>query len=138
MATNLFDDLKKALQELKDFLADKEPLIEPAIKALKGLGLPIGDLLTELITLLNKLKTGIKNLDTSQVPVLNDVSAFTASVRAALEAAKSLLPDEAADIDKVLGIADVVTSLPSLDQVKQEITDLIDAIVADLDKLNKA
>jgi ABC-type transporter Mla subunit MlaD len=138
MATNLFDDLKKALQELKDFLADKEPLIEPAIKALKGLGLPIGDLLTELITLLNKLKTEIKNLDTSQVPVLNDVSAFTASVRAALEAAKTLLPDEAADIDKVLGIADVVTSLPSLDQIKQEITDLIDAIVADLDKLNKA
>ncbi len=138
MATNLFEDLKKALQELKDFLAEKEPVIEPAVKALKGLGLPIGDLLTELITLLNKLKTEINNLDTSQIPVLNDVSAFTGAVRSALEAAKTLLPDEAADIDKVLGIADVVTSLPSLDQIKQEITDLIDAINGDLDKLNKA
>lgn len=136
MATNLFDDLKKALQELKDFLAAKKDLIKPAVSALKGLGLPIGDLLTQLITLLNKLKTEITNLDTSQVPGLSDISSFTGSVRSVLEAAKSLLPDESAEIDQVLGVADVVTSLPSLDQIKQEITDLIDAIVADLQDLN--
>lgn len=136
MATNLFDDLKKSLQELKNFLADKKDVIKPAVSALKGLGLPIGDLLTQLITLLNKLKTEIANLDTSQVPALSDISAFTGSVRAALEAAKNLLPDEAATIDEVLGIADVVTSLPSLDEIKKEITDLIDAIVADLQDLN--
>jgi ABC-type transporter Mla subunit MlaD len=136
VATNLFDDLKKALKDLKDFLAAKKDLIKPAVSALKGLGLPIGDLLTQLITLLNKLKTAIANLDTKQVPGLSDVSAFTGSVRATLQAAKSLLPDEAAQIDQVLGIADVVTSLPSLDQVKKEITDLIDAIVADLQFLN--
>jgi ABC-type transporter Mla subunit MlaD len=136
VATNLFDDLKKALQELKDFLAAKKDLIKPAVSALKGLGLPIGDLLTQLITLLNKLKTEITNLDTSQVPGLSDISSFTGSVRSVLEAAKSLLPDESAEIDQVLGVADVVTSLPSLDQIKQEITDLIDAIVADLQDLN--
>jgi ABC-type transporter Mla subunit MlaD len=136
VATNLFDDLKKALQELKDFLAAKKDLIKPAVSALKGLGLPIGDLLTQLITLLNKLKTEITNLDTSQVPGLSDMSSFTGSVRSVLEAAKSLLPDESAEIDQVLGVADVVTSLPSLDQIKQEITDLIDAIVADLQDLN--
>lgn len=137
MATNLFDDLKKALQDLKDFLTpEKVNLIKPAVSALKGLGVPIGDLLTQLITLLGKLKTEIANLDTSQVPALSDVSAFTGSVRAALEAAKTLLPDESADIDQVLGIADVVTSLPSLDQVKQEINDLIDAINGALQTLN--
>lgn len=136
MATNLFDDLKKALQELKDFLAAKKDLIKPAVSALKGLGLPIGDLLTQLTTLLNKLKTEITNLDTSQVPGLSDISSFTGSVRSVLEAAKTLLPDESAQIDQVLGVADVVTSLPSLDQIKQEITDLIGAIVADLQDLN--
>jgi ABC-type transporter Mla subunit MlaD len=136
VATNLFDDLKKALQELKDFLAAKKDLIKPAVSALKGLGLPIGDLLTQLITLLDKLKTAITNLDTSQVPGLSDISNFTGGVRSVLEAAKSLLPDESAQIDQVLSVADVVTSLPSLDQVKQEITDLIGAIVADLQDLN--
>lgn len=135
-ASNLFDDLKKALQDLKDFLAAKKTLIKPAVAALKGLGLPIGDLLSQLISLLSKLKTGIANLDTSQVPALDDVSAFTGSIRAALDAAKNLLPDEASEIDRVLGIADVVTSLPSLGQIKQEITDLIDAISTDLQDLN--
>jgi hypothetical protein len=134
--TNLFDDLKKSLQDLKDFLAAKKAVIKPAISALKGLGLPIGDLLSQLITLLGKLKTEISNLDVSQVPGLADVSTFTGSVRSMLEAAKKLLPDESGDIDQVLGIADVVTSLPSLDQLKQEIIDLITAIVTDLQDLN--
>ena len=136
MATNLFEDLKKALQDLKDFLAAKKDLVKQAVSALKGLGLPIGNLLTQLITLLNKLNTEIANLDTSQVPGLADVSNFTGGVRSVLEAAKNLLPDEAAAIDQVLGIADVVTSLPSLDQIKQEITGLITAIIADLQDLN--
>ena len=136
MATNLFDDLKKALQDLKDFLAAKKDLIKPAVSALKGLGLPIGDLLTQLITLLTKLETEIKNLDTSQVPALGDISSFTGSVRSLLQAAKNLLPAEGAAIDQVLGVADVVTSLPSLDQIKKEITDLIDVIIPDLRELN--
>jgi hypothetical protein len=136
--TNLFDDLKKALKDLKDFLASKKDLIKPAVSALKGLGLPIGDLLGQLITLLGKLKTEITNLDTSQIPGLADVSSFTSGIRSVLEAAKSLLPDEASEIDQVLGVADVVSSLPSLDQIKTEITDLLDAIVADLQELNAA
>jgi hypothetical protein len=47
-----------------------------------------------------------------------------------------LLPDESGDIEQVLGIADVVAGLPSLDQLKSQITDLITAIVADLQDLN--
>ena len=38
-----------------------------------------------------------------------------------LNTAKALLPDEAATIDQVLGAANVIGSLPSLDQVKAEI-----------------
>jgi hypothetical protein len=134
--TNLFEDLKKSLTDLKDFLAAKKAAIKPAISALKGLGLPIGDLLSQLITLLGKLNTAIANLDVSQVPGLADVSSFTGNVRSMLDAAKKLLPDEAGDIDQVLGIADVVTSLPSLGDLKKQITDLITAIVADLQDLN--
>jgi hypothetical protein len=135
-ATNLFEDLKKSLQDLKDFLAAKKAVIKPAVSALKGLGLPIGDLLSQLITLLGKLKTEIANLDVSQIPGLADVSSFTGSVRTMLESARKLLPDESGDIEQVLGIADVVAGLPSLDQLKSQITDLITAIVADLQDLN--
>jgi hypothetical protein len=111
-------------------------VIKPAVSALKGLGLPIGDLLSQLITLLGKLKTEIANLDVSQIPGLADVSSFTGSVRTMLESARKLLPDESGDIEQVLGIADVVAGLPSLDQLKSQITDLITAIVADLQDLN--
>jgi hypothetical protein len=135
VATNLFDDLKKALQEIEKVAGNKD-VIKPAVNALKGLGLPIGDLLTQLITLLTKLETEIKNLDTSQVPALDVISNFTGSVRSLLQAAKNLLPAEGAAIDQVLGVADVVTSLPSLDQIKKQITDLIDVIIPDLRDLN--
>jgi hypothetical protein len=135
-ATNLFEDLKKSLQELKDFLTAKKAVIKPAVGALKGMGLPIGDLLSQLITLLGKLKTEVANLDVGNIPGLADVSSFTGSVRTMLESAKKLLPDESGDIDEVLGIADVVTGLPSLDQLKQQIVDLITAIVTDLQDLD--
>jgi hypothetical protein len=52
-----------------------------------------------------------------------------------LETAKDLLPNEAATIDDVLAVTNVVSSLPSLDAVKDELKQLIDAIVADLNAL---
>jgi hypothetical protein len=50
-------------------------------------------------------------------------------------AAKALLPDNASDIDAVKDIANVVSGLPSIDEVKGEIIALIDAIVAHLNSL---
>jgi ABC-type transporter Mla subunit MlaD len=136
MADNLFDDLKKSLQELKDLLASKRDPIRAAVQALKGLKLPIDDLIKKLITLLGELKTEIDNLDLSNVPALGEVSTFTGSVRSLLDAAEKLLPKAADEIGAVRRVADVVSSLPSLDEVKKEITDLIDAIVEDLKFVN--
>jgi hypothetical protein len=133
--TNLFQELKDVLQDFKDFLDENVATIRPAINALAGLIPQINDLLNLLIGLMNSLRTEIENLDVSGIPGLEEVSMFTTRIRAFLEAARSLLPDQAGTIDEVLGVADVVTSLPSLDEVRAEILALITAITGHLESL---
>ena len=134
-APNLYEELKDVLQELKDFLDENVPVIKPAIAAIAAMVPQVTDLLDELIELMGKLKTEIQNLDVSAVPGLDKVSAFTASVKTLLETSKKLLPNETAAIDTIADTADVVTGLPSVDQLKNEIISLIDAIVAHLNSL---
>jgi ABC-type transporter Mla subunit MlaD len=133
--TNLYQELKDALQELKDFLQQNTATIKPAIQALASLVPQAVTLIDDLIGLLNQVKTEINNLNVSGIPGLSEVSEFTQTVTTFLNTAKALLPNEASTIDEVLGAASVIGSLPSLDQVKQEIIQLIDAIVADLNQL---
>ena len=135
MAVNLFDELKSALQEFKDFIDKNTAVIKPAVQALANLVPQIKDLITQLADLLGKLQTEIKNLNVSGITGLSEVSDFTSKAKAVLDAAKNLLPNEAAAIDQVAGIADVVTSLPSLDQVKTEIDNLLTALINDLNSL---
>lgn len=133
--TNLYQELKDALQELKDFLQQNTATIKPAIQALASLVPQVVTLIDDLVGLLNQVKTEINNLNVSGIPGLSEVSGFTQTVTTFLNTAKTLLPNEASTIDEVLGAASVIGSLPSLDQVKQEILQLIDAIVADLNQL---
>ena len=133
--TNLYEELKNALQELKDFLQQNTATIKPAIQALASVVPQVVTLINELIGLLNQVKTEINNLNVSGIPGLSEVSQFTQTVTTFLNTAKALLPNDASTIDEVLGAASVIGSLPSLDQVKQAIIQLIDAIIADLNQL---
>jgi phage-related protein len=139
MAADLFNDLKDVLQEFKDFLDDKVPVITPAVQALKTI-IPdqINSLLDLLSGLMTKLKTEIQNLDVSAIPGLADAAEFMERIKAFVTAAKALLPDDASDFDAVTDAADVIGSLPSLDDVKDEIIALIDAISAHLNTLKAA
>lgn len=136
-ADNLFQELKDVLQDFKDFLDDNVSTIQPAVAALKSI-IPdqINDLLTKLINLINTLKTEIQNLDVAGIPGLAEASEFTNRIKAFLEAAKNLLPDSSDEINDVLSVADVVTGLPSLDDIKTEIIALLDAIIGHLNTLN--
>jgi ABC-type transporter Mla subunit MlaD len=135
---NLFQELKDILQDFKDFLDENVPVIKPAIQALASLIPQVTELIDKLIELMNKLKAEVEKLDVAGIPGLSEASEFTDKVKSFLTAAKNLLPDESDTIDEVLGVADVVTGLPSLDEVKAEITTLIDAIVAHLNSLKAA
>ena len=137
MATsNLYQDLKNALTDFKTFLDANVATIKPAISALKSIVPQVGDLVTQLITLMNQLKTEIQNLNVSNVPGLSQLSSFTTSAQTLLQTAENLLPDQKSNIDAVLSVISVVGSLPSLDTVKQDILTLLDGIIGDLNSLN--
>ncbi|HEV2881015.1 MAG TPA: hypothetical protein VGX24_07030 [Pyrinomonadaceae bacterium] len=133
--TNLYQQLKDALQEFKDFLDENVPIIQPAIAALGAMIPQIEQLLDQLIELMGDLKEEINNLDVGSIPGLAEVSQFTAGIKTLLETSRNLLPQQAGTINDVLAVVDVVGSLPSLDDVKGEINTLIDAIVVHLNSL---
>lgn len=133
---NLFEELKNSLSEFKQFLDTNVPVIKPAITALKGLGVPVDELVNQLVTLLGQLKTEIQNLDVGAIPGLEQVSTFTGSIGGLLDAAETLVPSAGSQIAEVRRVAGLVSSLPTLDQVKTEIISLIDAITAHLNSLN--
>jgi len=135
--SSLFNDLKQALTTFKQFLDSNTATLKPAITALKSVVPQIGDLLTKLIALMDQLKTEINSLNAGAVGAgLATATQFTNAAKSLLDAAKSLLPNDAATIDQILSVVNVVSSLPSLDAVKAEILGLIDAIKTDLTTLN--
>lgn len=135
-AQNLFEELKTALTSFKVFLDANTATIKPAITALKSIVPQITELITKLIDLMGKLKTEINNLNPGAVgDGLAKVTEFTNATKTLLTTAKDLLPNEAGTIDDVLGVVNVVSSLPSLDAVKAEIIALIDSIVGNLNQL---
>jgi len=136
--TNLFEDMKAALQDFKDFLDTNVPVIKPAVQALADLGLPINELVTKLVDLMNLLKAEINKLNVSAIPGLAEASQFTGKITNFLTTAKSLVPDVEDEVQEVLDIAGVVSSLPSLEEIKAEIISLMDAIIGQLNTLKTA
>lgn len=138
MDTNIFQELKDVLEEFKTFLHENVSTIAQAIQVIASLIHQVVELIDKLIELMNKLKAEINNLDVNAIPGLSEATSFITNVKTFLEAAKNLLPDETETINEVLGVADVVGSLSGLDEIKQEILDLIDAIITDLNQLKPA
>jgi phage-related protein len=136
---NIYQELKDVLQDFKDFLDDNVPTIKPAIQALSSLIPQVVELLDLLIGLMNDIKTEIQDLDVSAIPGLSEVSSFTDNIRAFLDASSDLIPDEAeGTVEDIRAVINVVGGLPSLDEVKQDILDLVDAIVGHLNNLKPA
>ncbi len=132
---NIFMQLKIVLQNLKDFLDANVPTIKPAIQALASIIPQIVDMLDLLIDLLSDLKNELQNLDVSNIPGLEQLSMFTKHVVTLLNCTNDLLPNQAEKIEEIRSVASVVTSLPSLAEIKPEIIVLIDAITAHLRSL---
>lgn len=131
----LFEQLKEVLADFKKFLDDNVGTIKPAINAIAAIVPQVNELIDLLTGLLGKLKTEIDKLDVGAIDGLAEVAEFTAKIPAFLEAAKKILPGEAASIDQISDVASVVTGLPSVGDVKTELLGLIDAIVVHLNSL---
>lgn len=135
---NLFQDLKDVLQEFKDFLDENVPTIQPAIQALAGIIPQVTELLDQLVDLMNSLKEEINKLDPGAIPGLEEATQFTGQVSNLLESVRNLVPESADEIDAIGDVAEVITGLPSLDEVKSEILALVDAIIVHLNGLKPA
>jgi phage-related protein len=137
--TNLFEEMKSVLTDFKTFLDQNVGTIRPAVQTLAGMIPKITELIDLLIGLMDRIKTEIQNLNVNAIPGIGQVSTFTDKVRGFLTTAKDILPDDAdSTVEEVLSVANVVSSLPSLDQVKQELIALIDAIKTHLTSLKPA
>lgn len=135
-APNLFEELKSALDTFKTFLDENVGKIKPAIAPLDQMtGGRVSELITMLVDLMTSLKAEVDKLDPNLIPGLADVTTFTQNITTLLETSKGLLPDQADTIDDILDVAGIVTSLPSIEQLKEEIKGLIDAIIAHLNSL---
>jgi ABC-type transporter Mla subunit MlaD len=137
--SNIYEELKDALEDFKTFLDENVATIRPAIQALASIIEGIVDVIDLLVDLMNDIKTEIQNLDVSSIPGLSEVSEFTTKIASFLDASADLLPDEAeGTVSDIRSALNVVGGLPSLDEVKQDILDLIDAIVGHLNSLKPA
>lgn len=128
MPANLYEDLRNALREFKQFMDANVATIKPAYQALIQAIPRLESLVGELNDLLGRVKTEIQNLDVGAIPGLGQVTSFTEQVDTFLESARTLLPSESETIDEISSALEVVAGLPSVDEVKGEIISLIDAI----------
>ena len=128
---NLYEELKDALKEFKTFLDLKADIIRPAIQALIAQIKKLGEVIDLLVELMNDIKSEIEALDLGGLEdLLGDVSEFTKQVSNFLDAAADLLPEGSGDtVGDIRSALNVAGSLPSFDQVKGEITKLVDDIV---------
>ncbi|HEY0017458.1 MAG TPA: hypothetical protein VGC13_14195 [Longimicrobium sp.] len=133
--TNLYQDLKTALEQFKTFLDANFTTIKPAIAALRTAVPQITQLLDKLIALMGQLKTEIENLNVGAIPGLAQVAQFTDGVKALLTTAENLLPAQKPAIDQVLAVVNVVSGLPTLDTVKADILALLQHITTKLTEL---
>jgi hypothetical protein len=139
---NLYAELKDALQEFETFLEQTGGTIKPALPPIDAaLSGQVTQLLNKLIELMNKLKEEITKINVGNVPGLSDVSKFTKAVEALLKVSKDLFkndPGTVATVDDVLSVVNIVSGLPTLDNVKQDIIDLLNNIIGQLTNLKPA
>jgi hypothetical protein len=131
----IYEELRDVLKDFNEFLQAKIGVIKPPIQALAQVVPQVNDLIDKPIGLLAKLKTEIQSIDIGPLGNIDEALGFAAKIKGFLESAKALLPDEAAEIDRVINAADVVAGLPTFGDIKNEIIQLIDGIAALLGQL---
>jgi ABC-type transporter Mla subunit MlaD len=133
--SNLYQELHDALTQFENFIHDNIGTLKTVIDKIKKIVPSIGILLTTLIDLMGKLHDAISKIDVTGID-LTQITQFTSKVKALLQTAEGLLPDQKNAIDEVLHAADVVTALPSLSTIKADILKLLEDITKDLKSLN--
>lgn len=135
MAVNVYDELKNALTQVKNVLDEGTDIIRPAIQAIAAAVPQINELLAKLVELLASLKAEVLKLDVSVIPV-DKVLPFINGVKTLLESGRKILPaEDQPKVDTALEVVEVVSTIPTPEQIKAEVTGLIDAVSAQVASL---
>jgi len=135
---DLFQELKDVLEEFKDFLeSDEVTAVKDVIKAsadlLEEFGVPIVELIDSLVELLKKVKKEIQEFDLSDIEGLEEVAKFGEKIGNLANAIMALPFVEEDPTIKELAAG--ASSLDAFEDVKGEISGLIDTIVGHLNSL---
>jgi hypothetical protein len=132
---NAFETLNTNLQEFKNFLDNlvatgEFAALKTALQALQNFVPQIATMLNRVIALLQDLRNEIDGMDLGAIPNVGDAVTMVENVSSVLEAARAFLPGQKKEIDEVMNVAHMVSSIPGLTaDLKENILSCIDAII---------
>jgi len=132
---NAFETLNSTLQEFKTFLDNlvatgEFAALKTALQTLQSFVPQIATMLNRVIALLQDLRNEIDGIDMGAIPNVDDAVTLVENVSNILEAARAFLPGQANEINEVMDVAHVVSSMPGLTgNLKENILSCIDAII---------
>lgn len=127
--TTVYGELHTALNNFHEFLKTQAAPVAEVVATIAGIVPQVNDLIDKPITLLQKLKQELKKIISVVPGDVTTVLEYAQRMKGFVEAMRAIIPGESATIDSVADVADVIAGIPSLDQVKDEIFDLIDKII---------
>jgi hypothetical protein len=138
---NAFETLNSTLQEFKNFLDNlvatgEFATLKTGLQVLQNFVPQIATMLNRVIVLLQDLRNEIDGMDLGAIPNVGDAVTMVENVSSVLEAARAFLPGQEKEIDEVMNVAHVVSSIPGLTaNLKESILSCIDAIIVHFSNL---
>jgi methyl-accepting chemotaxis protein len=126
MANNIYEQLRDALKEFKEFLEKDNGEIKGVLSQVVSNFPPLGGLIKSLLDLLDDLKAEIADL-ADNLEDIDKARSFAKTAQKVVEAGKELLTDSPV-VETVLDVVKVINDIPSLADVQTEIDETIGLI----------
>jgi hypothetical protein len=135
MEQNVYYQMRDTVIGLRDFLDDNAQNVKSGIHTVASIMPQMQHLVDSLIYLMENLRDTIKTIDAGTIPHLHELSTFGAKVNLLLNGAMQLLPNEPHTIDDAERTVRVLSDLPTLGEIKDEILGPLDGIISRLYEL---
>jgi hypothetical protein len=135
MEQNVYFQLGETIKGFGDFLDNNTQNVKSGIHAVASIMPQTQHLADSLIYLMENLRNTIATIDSGSILHLDELSTFGAKVNMILQSAKELLPNEPNAIEDVKRTTHVLSDLPTLGGIKEEIVGSLDGIIGHLHEL---
>jgi hypothetical protein len=126
--------IRDTLHTLKEFLDKNDNAIsntiKPGLQSLYGTIPQTRHFVANVIFLLEDFRSRLQHTDVGAIPNVAELAHFATLVDSVLEKSGALLPDQLDTVQDAHGTARMIRDLPALTELKDEIIQLTDGIVA--------